>query len=198
MPEHEVNPYRPPETGDLSLDESASVSVTLANDARSRRIATNQYLLRWHPKRLFFGSVLIIGVSTLCIHYSIRVGFPLFALTMIAVMALSSLAYAALVWRAKSQIAEAFNRSGLSLDEPYTLRADAEEFQFVTAHGVLCRWPYGQIQVHRTSRGVLISPEPLLFFLIPKHHDAHLEETGRFVQAVQLHVEENSQDQPVS
>jgi hypothetical protein len=189
VPGSAFNPYRPPETGDSSQDESAAVAVTLANDARTRRIATNQYLLRWHPKRLFFGSVLIIGVSTLCIHYSIRVGFELFAFTMIAVMVLSSLAYAALVYRAKSQIAEMFRRSGLSRDEPYTLRADAVEFQLIPARGVLCSWPYDQIRLHRTSRGMLISPEPLLFFLVPKRHDAHLEETKRFVRIVRSHVE---------
>ena len=189
MTENEFNPYRPPDTGDLPVDASAAVSVTLANDARTRRLATNQYLLRWHPKRLFLGSVLIIGVSTLCIHFSIQIGFGLFMFTMIAVMALSSLAYAALVWRAKTQIAATFIRYGLSPDEPYTLRADPDEFQFVTARGVLRRWPYGELRLHRTSRGVLISPEPMLFFLVPKRRDAHQEETRRFVQVVRSQIE---------
>ena len=183
-----INPYQPPES-ESAVDNDDGAVVTLVNNARSRRLATNQYLLRCHPRRLFFGSLLMIGVSTVCIHFSVQAGFIPFGATLLIVMTLTTISYLALVRTTKKQIDDKRNEFGLSTDEPYTLRADSEAFQLETARGEKYHWTYQGVRLHRTSRGMLVSPEPHLFFLVPRVRDANLGETKRFVDVLRTRLD---------
>ena len=184
----EINPYQPPGTDEVAHESDTSVPVVLANSPRTRRMATNQYLLRWHPRRLFFGSLLMIAISTVCIHYSVRLGILPFLATAAGVMTVTSMAYMALVRTTKKRIAAKREAYGLTADQPISLRAEPDSLELEMANGKIHRWGYGDVTLYRTSLGILISPEPLLFFLVPRTQDAQMNDTSRFIRAIHAHL----------
>jgi len=181
-----INPYQPPEVVDRAVDPDVSIEVSLPLNARLRRLGTDQYLLRWHPKLLFFSSLLIIGISTLGIHYSLRVGYGAFALTMIAVMTISGVIYEALVWRTRKAIAAKIESLGLSEDQHITLTSKPDQLALMSDQGRVHQWPYDAVQYYWTSKGVLVCPEPLLFFLLPKK----LDNTRAFTEVLKTRLAE--------
>lgn len=184
----EINPYQPPEVIDRAVDPTASIEVSLPVNARLRRLATDQYLLRWHPKLLFFSSLLIIAVSTLGIHYSLRVGYGAFALTMIGMMLVSGVIYESLVWRTRKQIAAKTESLGLSQDQHITLSSEPTRLVLLSDQGSVHQWPYDHLRFYWTSKGVLVCPEPLMFFLLPKK----LENTRAFTEVLKTRLAEQT------
>lgn len=184
-----INPYQPPESETRIVEKSDAPIVTIANNSRLRRLSTNQYLLRCHPRRLFFSSLLMIAVSTVCIHFSVQAGFVPFAITLLVVMSLTTSVYLALVKNTKQKIEFKRDAFGLLTNEPYSLKANAEAFQLETARGQAFNWNYSDVRLYRTSRGTLVSPETHVFFLIPRLRDANLAETKRFVDVVKARLD---------
>lgn len=191
MSQREINPYQPVVlTESSAVDPDSRIEVSLPVGARMRRLATNQYLLRWHPKRLFFGSLVIIGISTLAIHFSVLAGRLAFGITLPTVMILTALLYEALVRRTRNQIAAKMDSLGLTDDQYLTLCCEPDWLVLATDRGTAYQWSYDSTQFYRTSKGVLVCPEPLLFFLLPRKMD----NTRPFLELLRARVADRQQD----
>ena len=81
-----VNPYQPvvldavSEGDDLPCEVSFRMTYALLYHAES------QYLLHWHPSRLLFASLAMIGISCVGFWWSIRLGTIPFLITLAAMM----------------------------------------------------------------------------------------------------------------
>ncbi len=176
------NPYQPPvERVAEASDSQAPIAVSFCTDKWLRAHARDQYLLHWHPLRLFIGSVVMILISGVCLFAAVPYGITVFVPTMIVVMLASTGGYLALIRRTKKRLERRLDDFGLNNDHPMTLQLDTDCLTLHSRERTL-QWPYDQLRIHRARRGMLICPEPLLFVFVPKRSDFPLGGYRQFVQ----------------
>ena len=158
-----LNPYQPPQTPIGQVDLDAKVEVSFQLNRQLRRHAEAQYLLHWRPKLLLFSSLAMIFGS--CVAF-IAVPAPVLV-TLMIVMVVSAAIYSSLVHRAKQQIRRRQQEHGLMSDGMITIESAPERTTLVAA-GQVHVWPSDRMNVYRTSQGVLLCPEPMLYLFVPK------------------------------
>lgn len=169
-----INPYQPvildssPSADDVLCEVSFHLTNALLYHGES------QYLLHWHPRRLLFGSLLMIGVSCVIFFFSMQFGTVAFVVGLIGSMIASSLIYLALIRVSKTKIRARLRDYGLVNGASCTVVLDDKQLRLVTP-GKEFQWAKSAIKLYRTGKGLLLCPEPLLFVFVPKQNDASRE-----------------------
>jgi hypothetical protein len=166
-----INPYQPvildssPSADDVPCEVNFRLTYALLYHGES------QYLLHWHPRRLLFGSLLMIAVSCLIFFFSMQFGTRAFLVGLIGSMVASSLIYLALIRTSKTKIRGRLWDYGLVNGATCTVVLDDKSLRLLTP-GKEFRWAKNAIKLYRTRKGLLLCPEPLLFVFVPKQSDS--------------------------
>jgi hypothetical protein len=164
------NPYQPSQSVGHELDNVASeVSFVLTRGVL--RHATDHYLLHYIPKRLAFGSILLIFLSGWAIFKSVQYG-PLATMAAATVaLFISAGIYLMLAHQAKMRVRQKQTQLGFEQNSAISVSVDDDSFLVVTSNGEH-RWPRSQARLLRTHSGLLISPEPLVAIFVPKNNQS--------------------------
>ena len=186
-----LNPYQPPDERVVEQsDRNARFAVTFCTDNWLRAHARDQYLLHWHPLRLFIGSVVMILISGVCLFAAVPLGVTVFVPTMIIVMLASTGGYLAMIRGTKKRLQQRLDDFGFNDDRPMTLELDPDHLTLHSTERTF-HWPYDQLRIHRTRRGLLVCPEPLLYVFVPKRSDFPLGGYRQFVQMLKSRTKRN-------
>ena len=183
--QQQVNPYQPPGEipSDQAVDLDAEVSVEFESTQANRQHAIDQYLLHWHPHRLLWTSLLMIGASTLLFFRMAQYGSWSILVAGPAVGIVAGVIYRLLVRHSKRRIRQRLSDSGLDVDGPMTLNNDATEVRLVTPDQEFS-WPNEQVKAYTSEVGLLLCPEPLMFVFVPKKSDFQTVDYKRFVTMI--------------
>jgi hypothetical protein len=188
----QFNPYHPPAERVIEASDSdAPLAVTFCTDTWLRTHARDQYLLHWHPFRLFIGSVVMIFISGICLFSAVPYGVTVFVPTMFIVMLAATGGYLALIRGSKKRLEQRLSEFGLNNDEPMTIHLDPDQLTLESVERTF-HWPYERLRIHRARRGLLVCPEPLLFIFVPKRSDFPLGGYRQFVQELKSRAKSTS------
>ncbi len=187
-----INPYAPSEIPRDPFDFDSPVDVQFVVDLAEVRYAESQYLIHYHPYRLFFGS---LGLIILSVSFSIFVtvklgGFtPLpFFISMMISMIVSSVAYLAMVSRTKTGVRQRLVEHGVVAGVECGVLCSETELILHSPQGEF-RWPLSNLNDFRQSRGLILCPEPLFFVFVPKESHFSREDHHSFCKRVRQQID---------
>jgi hypothetical protein len=166
-----INPYQPVVLESARTGDNVPCEVSFRLTYALLYHGESQYLLHWHPRRLLFGSLLMIAVSCTIFFFSMQFGTVAFVIGLIGSMIASSLIYSALVRDSKFRIRGRLWDHGLVHGATCTVVLDDKSLRLLTPSEEF-QWAKNAIKFYRTRKGLLLCPEPLLFVFVPKHNDS--------------------------
>jgi hypothetical protein len=162
------NPYQPSRAVGGEPDDMAS-EVSFVLTPRVLRHATDHYLLHYIPKRLAFGSLLLILISGWAIARFVEYGTIVTLTVSAACLLISAGIYLLLAQAAKSRVRLKFVELGMDVNSASSVWVDDDQFILVSSSGEH-RWPRANARLLRTHSGLLISPEPLVAIFVPRNN----------------------------
>ncbi|TWT79849.1 hypothetical protein CA13_12560 [Planctomycetes bacterium CA13] len=178
----DINPYQP---STIPTDDSPSVplntdgawDVAFRLTAADLRHAEAKHVLHSNIARLSLGSFGLIAASVVWIGWLATLGY--FSVGWVTALFLSAACYLTLVHQFKIRLRERMQVVGLVNNAECWLGVSDTQFKLNTPNGPFA-WPSKDVQVSRTIRGLLFSPEPQLFVFVSRKSNFQDETYSQF------------------